>query len=101
MSQLEDAGISSPSGNSSLAISLYMVFWLRCVVQLPEVTTKSDERAVSLAKRLKAAGVEMYGAFWCNHCYDQKQAFGQEAMEEFPYVECYPDGYRKVSYHLA
>lgn len=38
----------------------------------------------------------MYGAFWCSHCYDQKQAFGAEAMAAFPYVECYPEGLHKV-----
>ena len=37
-----------------------------------------------------------YGAFWCSHCFDQKQAFGKDAMADFPYVECYPDGFRKV-----
>jgi hypothetical protein len=39
----------------------------------------------------------MYGAFWCTHCYDQKQEFGQQAMAEFPYVECFPQGWKKVS----
>lgn len=34
----------------------------------------------------------MYGAFWCSHCYDQKQAFGQEAYRRIRYVECAPDG---------
>ena len=51
---------------------------------------------MELAKRLKAAGARMYGAFWCSHCFEQKQAFGKEAMADFPYVECYPDGYYKV-----
>lgn len=37
----------------------------------------------------------MYGAFWCSHCYEQKQIFGQEAMEEFPYVECFPEGWKQ------
>jgi hypothetical protein len=34
----------------------------------------------------------MYGAFWCGHCYDQKQAFGQEAYRKIAYVECAKDG---------
>ena len=37
----------------------------------------------------------MYGAFWCSHCYEQKLTFGAEAMKEFPYVECYPDGWKR------
>ena len=36
----------------------------------------------------------MYGAFWCSHCYEQKQAFGGDAMPAFPYVECFPDGWK-------
>lgn len=35
---------------------------------------------------------KMYGAFWCSHCYDQKQAFGREAYAKIDYVECAPDG---------
>ena len=47
-------------------------------------------------QRLRDSGARMYGAFWCSHCYDQKQAFGAEAMAAFPYVECYPEGLHKV-----
>jgi hypothetical protein len=61
----------------------------------PIVTTESPPEATSLAVRLKKAGAQMYGAFWCSHCYDQKQIFGQEAMNEFPYVECFPDGWKQ------
>lgn len=39
----------------------------------------------------------MYGAFWCSHCHEQKEAFGSQAMKDFPYVECYPDGFHKAS----
>ena len=59
----------------------------------PMVTTESSERAISLVRRLKADGAKMYGAFWCSHCYEQKQDFGAQAMKEFPYVECFPDGW--------
>lgn len=66
------------------------------VEQEPRVSEVSTPRSVELAKRLKAAGAKMYGAFWCSHCFEQKQSFGKEAMAELPYVECYPDGYYKV-----
>ena len=39
----------------------------------------------------------MYGAFWCSHCYEQKQKFGLDAMQAFPYVECFPEGWKRVS----
>ena len=65
-------------------------------LQSPPVTTQSSSRGEQLAKRLKEAGAKMYGAFWCSHCHEQKEAFGSVAMKDFPYVECYPDGFRKV-----
>ncbi|KAF8065431.1 LTO1 [Scenedesmus sp. PABB004] len=61
----------------------------------PAVTTASSEQALRLAARLRAAGAKMYGAFWCSHCYDQKQVFGAAAMADFPYVECFPAGWKK------
>ncbi|GFH15452.1 VKc domain-containing protein [Haematococcus lacustris] len=63
--------------------------------QAPEVLTASSPQAVSLARRLRDAGARMYGAFWCSHCFDQKQAFGSAAMADFPYVECYPEGWQR------
>ncbi|KAK9866288.1 hypothetical protein WJX84_007719 [Apatococcus fuscideae] len=56
------------------------------------VRESSPSEAPALAKRLREAGAKMYGAFWCTHCHDQKEEFGREAMSDFPYVECYPDG---------
>ena len=35
----------------------------------------------------------MYGAFWCSHCEDQKETFGAGA--DIPYVECFPDGWKR------
>lgn len=35
----------------------------------------------------------MYGAFWCSHCYEQKQTLGLEAYAQgVKYVECAKDG---------
>ena len=61
------------------------------------MTTKSSLQAKSLAQRLHNAGAQMYGAFWCSHCFDQKQQFGKAAMADFPYVECFPEGWKRVS----
>ena len=59
----------------------------------PRITTKSSTAALALASDLKALDSRMFGAFWCSHCYDQKQAFGYEAMQTIPYVECDREGY--------
>jgi hypothetical protein len=52
----------------------------------PLVTTPSSKEAKALASKLIANGAQMFGAFWCSHCFDQKEAFGKDA--KIPYVEC-------------
>ena len=61
------------------------------------VRRASPPRAVEIAQKLKSAGAKMYGAFWCSHCQEQKVAFGVEAQNDLPYVECFPKGFRNVS----
>eukprot|EP00667_Euglena_gracilis_P010269 EG_transcript_10452 len=58
----------------------------------PAITATSSDRALALAARLEALGAQMYGAYWCSHCYDQKQTLGREAFERLPYVECDSNG---------
>lgn len=57
-----------------------------------EVTTTSGEAEIALAKHLKSIGAKEYGAFWCPHCFEQKQLFGKEAFKLINYVECDPQG---------
>lgn len=59
---------------------------------MPPVTTQSSQAEVALARHLSSVGAKMYGAYWCPHCHDQKQLFGQPAAAEIPYIECAPDG---------
>lgn len=56
------------------------------------ITTTSSPANVALAQHLSDTGAKMYGAFWCGHCLDQKQLFGQEAVKELTYIECDPNG---------
>jgi uncharacterized membrane protein len=58
----------------------------------PAITTTSGASEVALARYLKNNGAKMFGAYWCPHCHDQKQLFGEPAVKEIPYVECAPDG---------
>jgi uncharacterized membrane protein/glutaredoxin len=60
-------------------------------VPLP-VTSTSSADAVALAKHLTASGAVMYSAWWCPHCKDQKQLFGQEASAQLKVIECAADG---------
>lgn len=58
----------------------------------PPITTTSSQAEIALAKHLTSVGAKMYGAYWCPHCHDQKDLFGQQAWREVTYVECAPDG---------
>ena len=41
----------------------------------------------ALAKHLSDVGMVMYGAYWCSHCQNQKEMFG-DAWKYIDYVEC-------------
>jgi uncharacterized membrane protein len=58
----------------------------------PEVTTDSTDSAMQLAADLQSLDARFYGAYWCSHCFEQKQAFGKQAMQRIPYVECSKEG---------
>jgi len=58
----------------------------------PPIQTHSSERALQLARKLRARGGRFYGAYWCSHCNGQKQTLGAEAMKLVPYVECDANG---------
>jgi uncharacterized membrane protein/glutaredoxin len=58
----------------------------------PPVTTTSGPSEIQLAQHLSATDAKMYGAYWCPHCHDQKQLFGETAAKEIPYVECAEGG---------
>ena len=53
---------------------------------------KLDDFARCLTDK-KAA---MYGAFYCEHCKEQKDLFG-DAAQYLPYVECVEKGTRKIT----
>jgi uncharacterized membrane protein/glutaredoxin len=58
----------------------------------PPITNPSGESEMQLAQHLTDVGATMYGAWWCPHCHDQKQLFGQQAAKVITYVECAADG---------
>lgn len=58
----------------------------------PVITTVSDQDALRIATKLKSKNSKMYGAFWCTHCYDQKQRFGKKAFSMLTYIECDKNG---------
>jgi uncharacterized membrane protein/glutaredoxin len=56
-----------------------------------EIKSTSGPAEIELAKYLTQKGVKMYSAYWCPHCFEQKQLFGQQAWEQITNVECAPD----------
>jgi hypothetical protein len=41
----------------------------------------------AFAQCLATKGAKMYGLYWCPHCIEQKEMFG-ESFHSVPYVEC-------------
>jgi hypothetical protein len=48
---------------------------------------KADQNTAELAACLSQKGAVMYGAYWCPHCQDQKDLFGQ-SFDLINYQEC-------------
>ena len=74
---------SSPKGSLSSAM----------VLAQPNLLSKvdSDSPALGLANHLTEIGAQMFGAYWCPHCQEQKKKFG-DAFSAVDYVECDPGG---------
>lgn len=50
----------------------------------------------AFAQCLTEKGVKMYGAYWCSHCKEQKEMFG-DSMSKATYIECAVQGSSAVS----
>ena len=55
------------------------------------VTEEAGGLYAPLAKCLTQKGVRMYGAYWCPHCAEQKEMFGDD-FRFVKYFECDPQG---------
>ncbi len=56
--------------------------------QLGEAVSPSTPEQLALVEHLRSKGAIFYGAWWCPHCFTQKNLFGTEAGRQLPYVEC-------------
>ena len=50
-------------------------------------TSEASGEYDSFAKCLTDSGMKMYGAYWCPHCNDQKEMFG-DSWKNINYIEC-------------
>ena len=76
---------------ASIALLVLAVFGGAYYVGYHKRTHKYD----GFARCLKDRQVKMYGAYWCPHCAEQKEMFG-ESFEFAPYIECGVAGDRRA-----
>jgi uncharacterized membrane protein len=60
--------------------------------RVPAVKKVTSPRALKILERIQLAGGKMYGAYWCSHCYNQKNELGTDYSKYFEYVECDKEG---------
>ncbi len=58
----------------------------------PRATTQSGEAELALADHLQKIGAKSFGAWWCPHCFEQRQLLGQAAYKKITSIECDPGG---------
>ena len=63
-----------------IALLLLVLFLVGC-------TSSASAPLGNFAQCLSEKGVVMYGAYWCPHCQNQKEMFGN-AWNNIVYVEC-------------
>jgi uncharacterized membrane protein len=56
------------------------------------ITTTSGDAEIQLARYLKQSGAKIFTSWTCPHCFQQKQLFGKQALDELDRVECNPTG---------
>jgi len=67
--------------------ALYAVLIVAALGLAYYLGTRVQHKYDGFARCLSDRGVKMYGAYWCPHCQEQKEAFGA-SFEYVPYVEC-------------
>ncbi|WP_448564092.1 vitamin K epoxide reductase family protein [Trichothermofontia sp.] len=58
----------------------------------PPVQSESGPAEIALAQHLTAIGAKVFTAYWCPACRQQKELFGEPAVQDLDIVECDPKG---------
>jgi uncharacterized membrane protein len=88
----DDRGQLLFSGMAVAMVTLIGTLGVYSGINKDGTTTASGTAAVQLAQHLADTDAQMFGAFWCSHCQNQKAMFGKEAFQKIDYVECDPKG---------
>ncbi len=70
-----------------IVIVIGIVFVIAGLLLWQSTNTNTSGEFDSFAECIDNSGATFYGAFWCPHCKDQKQLFG-DSERLLPYVEC-------------
>jgi hypothetical protein len=89
------AGVGCPARPSVARWGAGVVAML-CLSAVSFGATDKPAKLDGFARCLAEKKAVMYGAFWCDHCREQKELFGDSA-QYVPYVECVEKGTRKVT----
>lgn len=81
----EAAASAAPANLGKKA--LYAVLILAAFGAAFYLGRRSQHKYDGFARCLTDRGAKMYGAFWCEHCAEQKKKFSA-SFEYAPYVEC-------------
>ncbi|MBI4301050.1 MAG: vitamin K epoxide reductase family protein [Chloroflexi bacterium] len=76
---------------STFVVAVVLVVSALAPTSLAQEKAAEEDSRVGLAQHLTAIGAVMYGAWWCPHCQEQKEMFG-DAFRYINYVECDPRG---------
>ncbi len=66
---------------------LIIIFILAIILSACSKTENVDPKIDGLATCLTEKDVKFYGAFWCPHCKNQKDLFGN-SIDKINYIEC-------------
>lgn len=88
---LTNAPLPVPAANGSKPNSGDTSITVPETVGLTKDDSSDQSSALGLANHLTMIGAQMFGAYWCPHCQEQKKKFG-DAFSAVDYVECDPGG---------
>ena len=78
------SGLSKPTSKKTLVYGIVLILFAGAFVG---GRYYRNHRYDSFANCLAGKQAKMYGLYWCPHCIEQKQMFG-DAFHYVPYVEC-------------
>ena len=73
--------------NKNTIYALIIILILIGVIYITFRGDTSPGEYDALAECLTEKGFKIYGAYWCPHCIDQKEAFGN-SFKKINYIEC-------------